>query len=70
MSRYYMNKNTIIDLDEVVAIVVNGRCSVPSTGEVGYQYKVLFRNGNSIECIGYDLNKQFKEYKGLTDNEN
>lgn len=66
--RYFINDRVTIDLEEVVAIVVGGQIYKPSTGESGYSYEVVFRNGTKVSCIGEGLRNQYNDYIKLREN--
>ena len=62
-TRYYITGSVTIDLDEVVAVHVEGR------NQFGYYYQVVFKSGAILKVEGTDLNTKFKEYKRVGVNE-
>ena len=62
-ARYYITGNVTIDLEEVIAVSVEGR------NQFGYFYQVVFKNGAILKVEGTNLNTQFKEHKGVEVNE-
>jgi hypothetical protein len=62
--RYFINSRTLLDLDEVSAVIFIGVTSGASL------WTVVFKNGTKAEVIGDNLLKQFKEYRGVPSEQN